>query len=380
MSDKKRKILLIVLSSLLVIVIGIIAYILINNRMVEARYAASISQAEQYFQEKNYEDALVSYKLALEIDPDNEEPYLGLANTYVAMGDTRNAISILNQGLGRIGSSKLKDLLNRLKNSEDASKDIKKEDQKKTEEAQKINIVGLVTNAETKDPVQNATLTFTPQDGDVTEKTASTDSSGAFKIELIPAKYVVTITADSYEEKEMEFEVQQGKTYSEEEFELTPEEESIPEDEDTSDLEEGSMKIVLQWEDTTEDKSLDLHTHFDNYSFGHAHICAYLYLNCENRGWKKPEWEFNTIGNSVTETIIFYDLSEWAISVHLPELASIKPVNGATIKIYLPGEPVVKLTLECSSDEDNVWVIGNINEGKLKIVNSTMHGDPQTIW
>ncbi len=124
MSDKKRKILLIALSSLLVIAIGIIAYILINNHMIESQYTASITQAEKYLQDKDYEDALVSYKHALALDPDSEDPYLGLANTYVAMGDSSKAVSILNQGLERIESSKLRNLLKQLRNSDAASKEL----------------------------------------------------------------------------------------------------------------------------------------------------------------------------------------------------------------------------------------------------------------
>ena len=124
MSDKKRKILLIVLSSLLVIVIGIIAYMLINNHMVESQYTASISQADRYLQDKNYEDALVAYKQALELDPDSEDPYLGLANTYVAMGDTSKAVSILNQGLERMDSTKLKALLNQLETYKSESENL----------------------------------------------------------------------------------------------------------------------------------------------------------------------------------------------------------------------------------------------------------------
>ena len=114
MSDKKRKIILIVLSSLLVIMIGIIAFLLINNHMLVSQYTANISQAEKYLQTKDYEDALVAYKQALELDPDSEDPYLGLANTYVAMGDKKNAVSILNKGLDRMDSSKLRTLLKQL--------------------------------------------------------------------------------------------------------------------------------------------------------------------------------------------------------------------------------------------------------------------------
>lgn len=357
MSDKKRKILLIALSSLLVIVIGIIAYMLINNHMIESQYTAAISQAEKYLQDKNYEDALVSYKQALALDPDSEDPYLGLANTYVAMGDSSKAVSILNQGLERIDSSKLKKLLNLLEKGKIENKDSEDDNNKSQKEAEKSNIAGLVTNAETKEAVENASLTFTLQDGDSTKETITTDNSGAFKLQLTPGKYVVTVTADDYEEKEIEFEVKEGKNYSEEEFEVSPESEVAKEGETIPDLEEGTGEFVLQWED----KSLDLHTHFDSYSFGHIHVCYNLLYNFENGDWQKPDWEIKDTGKYITETTTIYDLSQWSCSVYFPSLTAIKAANGATIKVYLPGESVVNLTLDCSSEEDNIWMIGEIN-------------------
>lgn len=375
MSDKKRKILLIALSSLLVIVIGIIAYMLINNHMIESQYTAAISQAEKYLQDKNYEDALVSYKQALALDPDSEDPYLGLANTYVAMGDSSKAVSILNQGLERIDSSKLKKLLNLLEKGKIENKDSEDDNNKSQKEAEKSNIAGLVTNAETKEAVENASLTFTLQDGDSTKETITTDNSGAFKLQLTPGKYVVTVTADDYEEKEIEFEVKEGKNYSEEEFEVSPESEVAKEGETIPDLEEGTGEFVLQWED----KSLDLHTHFDSYSFGHIHVCYNLLYNFENGDWQKPDWEIKDTGKYITETTTIYDLSQWSCSVYFPSLTAIKAANGATIKVYLPGESVVNLTLDCSSEEDNIWMIGEIKDGKMEVLNYTLHGDPNTI-
>ena len=375
MSDKKRKILLIALSSLLVIVIGIIAYILIDNHMIESQYTAVISQAEKYLQDKNYEDALVSYKQALALDPDSEDPYLGLANTYIAMGDSSKAVSILNQGLERIDSSKLKKLLNLLEKGKIENKDSEDDNNKSQKEPEKSNIAGLVTNAETKEAVENASLTFTLQDDDSTKETITTDNSGAFKLQLTPGKYVVTVTADDYEEKEIEFEVKEGKNYSEEAFEVSPESEVAKEGETIPDLEEGTGKFVLQWED----KSLDLHTHFDSYSFGHIHVCYNLLYNFENGDRQKPDWEIKDTGKYITETTTIYDLSQWSCSVYFPSLMAIKAANGATIKVYLPGEPVINLTLDCSSEEDNIWMIGEIKDGKMEVLNYTLQGDPGTI-
>lgn len=192
-------------------------------------------------------------------------------------------------------------------------------------------------------------MTFTAQDDDSIKETVTTNHSGAFEIQLTPGKYTVTITVDDYEEKEIEFEVQEGKTYSEEEFEVTPESELTQEAEADPELEEGTGKFVLQWED----KSLDLHTHFDSYSYGHIHVCYNLLYNLENKGCQKPDWEIKENGNYITETTTIYDLSQWTCSVYFPSLTSIKPANGATIKVYLPGEPVINLTLDCTSIVSN---------------------------
>lgn len=162
MSDKKSRILLIVLSSLLVIVIGIIAFILINGHMVESQYTASISKAEEYVQAKNYEDAIVAYKEALEIDPDSEDAYVGLADTYIEMGDTVNAISIVNKGLARIDSSKLRDTLNLLNSYEGETKDLVAKDSDKisfnTSFEQKITTYTFEDFKDEFGAVQSATM------------------------------------------------------------------------------------------------------------------------------------------------------------------------------------------------------------------------------
>lgn len=162
MSDKKSRNLLIVLSSLLVIVIGVIAFILINGHMVESQYTASISKAEEYVQAKNYEDAIVAYKEALEIDPDSEDAYVGLADTYIEMGDTVNAISIVNTGLARIDSSKLRDTLNLLNSYEGETKDLVAKDSDKisfnTSFEQKITTYTFEDFKDEFGAVQSATM------------------------------------------------------------------------------------------------------------------------------------------------------------------------------------------------------------------------------
>lgn len=500
MSDKKRKIILIVLSSLLVIMIGIIAFLLINNHMLVSQYTANISQAEKYLQTKDYEDALVAYKQALELDPDSEDPYLGLANTYVAMGDKKNAVSILNKGLDRMDSSKLRTLLKQLegykaesqnllatdsaeiefnksfeqkivnytyedfkeefgsvesavmdsdgylevvhkdlkavcyyKNTSDNKKIVniskklpyksampekiqlenlqllfnnwegyvsldnleilvgqqlkpKKEDGKyvvefeagdytmkvetnqdgkitsenawneltlenaNQEETQKTSVEGVITNEETKELVENAKLTFTPQDEEATEETTTTDANGAFQIELTPAKYVLTITADDFENKEIEFEVKEGENYSGEKFEITP------------GLEEG-IKIELQWK---KDPSVDLTLHVDAYYGDDLRRSCFLE---DIERYETSEYVTETVTIDNMDDLRYWYCCSW--NNYDNREAGMKVANGATIKVYLPGKSVETITLNCPSDEYNFWEVCSGDKENLSYRNAT---------
>lgn len=504
MTDKKSRILLIVLSSLLVIVLGIIAYFLINNHMVESQYTTSISQAEKYLQGKNYEDALVAYKEALELDPDSEDAYLGLANTYVAMGDTSNAVNILNKGLARIDSSRLRDALNRLGNTETETKDLvavnsdkiafdtsfeqkiitytfedfkdefgsvqsasmnsdgylevvhkdlnaicyykNTSDNKKivdiskklpynlampekiqlkslllifrnwegyvsldklellvgkklkavkedgryvvefdcgdytmkveTDKDGKISsenawneltlgnanqeekgstVTGVVTNAVTGDGVANATVTFTPQDGNGTEKTTTTNSAGAFEIELDPGKYEISIQAEEFEEEEFELEVEEGRNYSGEQLTISPK------------LEEGTARIVLEWGA----EPVDL----DSYLIGTSGSGEKVNIRFSNKIAKSGDTVFAELDLDDTsgygpETTTIYDLSgSYKFRVLDYRRTGTMAAKGATVKVYLPGEPVTTISLDSSSGVEDAWDVCEINQGKLTILN-----------
>lgn len=67
----------------------------------------------RYFSEGKYEEAVIAFLAAIEIDPARPDAYWGAAQTYVAMGDQTAAIQILQAGVQRTGS---KDLQQELKN------------------------------------------------------------------------------------------------------------------------------------------------------------------------------------------------------------------------------------------------------------------------
>lgn len=76
MKEKKRVIVIAALVSVLVIAIAVTSVFLLSP---SARYSASIREAENYAERGDYENAVLSYRRAIEKDPDNVSAYLGLA-------------------------------------------------------------------------------------------------------------------------------------------------------------------------------------------------------------------------------------------------------------------------------------------------------------
>ena len=59
----------------------------------------------KYLSEGNYEEAIVAFTAAIEIDEKRPEGYLGLADTYTALGDLEKAVEVLELALEKIGAN-----------------------------------------------------------------------------------------------------------------------------------------------------------------------------------------------------------------------------------------------------------------------------------
>ncbi|WP_349943953.1 tetratricopeptide repeat protein [Lacrimispora sp. BS-2] len=57
---------------------------------------------EKYLLEMNYEKAVVCFDQLIKVEPRNPRGYTGLAETYIAKGDTDKAIAVLQDGLGQL--------------------------------------------------------------------------------------------------------------------------------------------------------------------------------------------------------------------------------------------------------------------------------------
>jgi len=64
----------------------------------------------RYLSEGNYQEAILAFTAAIEIDPKKADAYLGLADVYVAAGDTDAARDILRRGYEATGDERLKEI------------------------------------------------------------------------------------------------------------------------------------------------------------------------------------------------------------------------------------------------------------------------------
>ena len=62
---------------------------------------------QRYLQEEDYEQALLAFEAAIQIDPRRPEAYVGMAQAYVALGDPDSAAGILVQGQQAAGESQI---------------------------------------------------------------------------------------------------------------------------------------------------------------------------------------------------------------------------------------------------------------------------------
>ena len=98
-SKKTKTILIISIIAACILVIGAAAVIiLINTLNHHTQYSDQLSLGEKYLSVENYDEAIKALKKAIEIDPNNPEPYLLLADAYIGKGDYANALAVLQQG------------------------------------------------------------------------------------------------------------------------------------------------------------------------------------------------------------------------------------------------------------------------------------------
>lgn len=94
---KNNKTIIGLMVSAIVIVIAIIGFMLYQNSdMVKVREQLELGL--KYLSELEYDQAVVAYEIAIEIEPMNVDAYLGLAAAYVGKGDYEASVRVLQKG------------------------------------------------------------------------------------------------------------------------------------------------------------------------------------------------------------------------------------------------------------------------------------------
>lgn len=111
----------IIIPTILAIIAVIIAAVCISfSPNASKNIEEMFSTAQKYLVEQNYEQAVAEFSKIIELDPMNADAYLGLAQTYIEMGDTEKAVEMLEKGFELTQDERIKALLDELLREEKA--------------------------------------------------------------------------------------------------------------------------------------------------------------------------------------------------------------------------------------------------------------------
>ncbi len=105
-AEKKSKLPLIILTLVGIIILAVAGMLLLGGGdeaedVVEAQiltYQEQYDLGMKYLLEGNYEEAIIAFQAAIDLEPMMAEAYVGLADVYVAMGDYDQAVIALDMG------------------------------------------------------------------------------------------------------------------------------------------------------------------------------------------------------------------------------------------------------------------------------------------
>ena len=108
---KRKKWPWILAGGILIAAAGIAAALLLHEKQLKEQYDDALADAGRYLEELDYENAEASYLKAISIDPKKEEPYLKLADLYIADHQPQKAVEIVRQGQDSVSSANAKEEL-----------------------------------------------------------------------------------------------------------------------------------------------------------------------------------------------------------------------------------------------------------------------------
>jgi len=135
----KRKHLITIIVLILVVCIG--AMWLMNSSEPISDWQHQFDLGMRYLSQGDYQEAVIAFRAAIEIDPRWADAHLGLAAAYIGLGDAPSARAVLREGYDLTGDERLRDRLEELEKPDeddtlyDDASDAETEAAEETEEA-----------------------------------------------------------------------------------------------------------------------------------------------------------------------------------------------------------------------------------------------------
>lgn len=114
MEKKFNKRVIIYIAAAIIAVVVISVFILMSGEKGET-WQEHYDLGQQYLVELSYDKAVLEFTDAIKIDPKNADPYIGLADAYIGLGDTAKAVETLETGLAETGDDRISKRLEELK-------------------------------------------------------------------------------------------------------------------------------------------------------------------------------------------------------------------------------------------------------------------------
>ena len=118
------------------IVIAIVTGFCVYNTS-ENRLARALDLGQKYLLEEDYEQAVVEFNKAIEIDPMSVDAYLGAAEAYVWLGDLESAKETVERGLEAVEDVRLEEKLKEIQSEIDRIAKEEEERQRAAEAAER---------------------------------------------------------------------------------------------------------------------------------------------------------------------------------------------------------------------------------------------------
>ena len=158
---KKRTTWVIAIAAAVAVMAIVAVGLFIASKGDNSKVTEQMELAQRYLDELDYEQAIATYKVVLEIDPNNIEAYHGMAEAYIALGDYEAAADILREGIEITSSEELRDLLKEVEAKMNRAEDVEKtepepvpvpeKDETITEEYPDLHVVSDVWEFESED-------------------------------------------------------------------------------------------------------------------------------------------------------------------------------------------------------------------------------------